>query len=178
MSYIFNNLGRIDYDETDNTQRTLQNSRYSDYITSNYFSSSLSDSHIKFATSNPSIMVTGINGGSGVGGDLIEMDSTLLYKTEQERSLDKLILMQRPFLTVPYLGKGSCDPSIESQLQQGEFMGDKKSVTTIMEKSFMEYTVYPTDQMKDRAANTQYTIEESALDGWIRGGQSTRELSN
>jgi hypothetical protein len=106
------------------------------------------------------------------------MDTNLVIKKEQERSLEKLSLSQRPFLTIPYLGKGSCDPLLESQILQGESSQDKKSVSTIMTKSFMDYTQYPLDnEMTTRVSDAKRTIEEAALDGWVRGGVQTRELA-
>jgi len=90
-----------------------------------------------------------------------------------------LNLVQRPFLTVPYLGKGSCDPAIESQLQQGELSSDKKSTSTVMEQSFMSHSLYPTDdKMKERVKNPAFSVEEVAMDGWVRGGMTTREMSS
>ena len=83
--------------------------------------------------------------------------------------------MQRPFLTVPYLGRGSVDPALELQMKEGEPMGEKKSVSTVMSQSFMGYTLYPTDNnMEERVSNTQHTVEESAMNGWVRGGADTR----
>ena len=83
--------------------------------------------------------------------------------------------MQRPFLTVPYLGRGSVDPVLELQIKEGEPMGEKKSVSTIMSQSFMGYTLYPTDSnMEERVSNTKNTVEESAMNGWVRGGAGTR----
>ena len=87
--------------------------------------------------------------------------------------------MQRPFLTVPYLGRGSVDPTLELQMKEGEPMGEKKSVSTVMSQSFMGYTLYPTDNnMEDRVSNTKNTVEESAMNGWVRGGADTRYSEN
>ena len=121
----------------------------------------------------------GLTNGNGVNATVVDDESVLLLKTEQQRALEKLQLFERPFKTVPYLGRGSCDPALESQLQQGELSSDKKSVSTIMEKSFADYSLYPTDdKMKERINDPSTSVEESALDGWIRGGASTREMSN
>ena len=123
-------------------------------------------------------MFSGAMNGPGLIGSLVDMDSNLMFKSEQERSLEKLSLNQRAFLTVPYLGRGSCDPLLEAQILQGENSQDKKSVSTIMTKSFMDYTLYPLDsEMKSRVTDTRNTIEESALEGWVRGGVQTRELA-
>ena len=83
--------------------------------------------------------------------------------------------MQRQFLTVPYLGRGSADPSLELQLKEGEPMGEKKSTSTIMSQSFMGYSLYPTSsEMEERVTDAKHNIEESALSGWVRGGVDTR----
>jgi len=176
--YSFFNNGRIGLDNVDNTQRNMENTRYSNYMLSNYFAEPAENGHVNFATQQPNVMFSGVSNGRGLIGGLVDMDTNLLLKTEQERSLEKLSLNQRPFITVPYLGRGSCDPLLESQLLQGENSQDKKSVSTIMTKSFMNYTMYPLDdEMKNRVTDTRNTIEESALEGWVRGGVQTRELA-
>jgi hypothetical protein len=177
--YTFYNLDRIEDDSTCESQRSMQNTRYSNYITTNLFNGYPSDSQIQFATSQPAVFPNSSFLGSGIGSSNVDVDSNLLIKSEQERSLGRLNLMQRPFVAVPYLGRGSCDPTLESQLLQGELITDKKSVTTVMSQSFMGYTLYPTnDEMEDRVKNTKNTVEESAMDGWVRGGSATREISN
>lgn len=178
-NYFFDNLGRIGADATDNAQRTVSNTKFANYMLSNYQGDILSDSHVNFATQQPTIMFSGVTHGKGLSGTAVEIDSELLIKSEKERPLEKLQLMQRPFLTVPYLGRGACNPTLESQLQQGEIVSDKKSVNTISEKTFSQYTIYPSDdKMAQHASNPAHTIEEYALDGWIRGGMSSREMSN
>ena len=82
-SYMFNNMGRIGTDPTDKTQQTMYNTRIANYTISNYFSSDKSDSHVMFATMQPSISFNGVNGGSGVGGRLIDSESVLLNQSEQ-----------------------------------------------------------------------------------------------
>jgi len=177
-NYTFNNLGRLDADPTDKSQNTLQNTRFANYTLSNFFSDSVSDSHISFATAQKAVMMNSVGGGAGISGSVIDEDSRLLIKTQEERPLEKLQLMQRPYLSIPYLGRGSCDPVLESQLQQGEVVADKKSVSTVMEKSFMGYSLYPTDShMQEHVANPAFTVEEAAMTGWVRGGVSTREMA-
>ena len=178
MSYMFNNMGRIGFEYTDNTQKNMYNTRMANYTLSNFFNDAVSDSHVKFATMQPSVTFNSVNGGSGVGGGVVDYESLLHLNVEQERPLEKVQLMQRPFATVPYLGRGAGNPDVESQLQQGEIVNHQKSVSTIMEKSFMDYTMYPTDaMMSERVTNTAYTVEEAALNGWVRGGADTRAMA-
>ena len=172
-SFLFNNMGRIGNEMTDNTQTNLYNTRYSNYTLSNFNEDILSSSHVKFATQQPNVMFKGLNGGSGVG-NMVDFDTKILYSMENGRSLEKVQLMERPFRTVPYLGRGSCDPSLESQLQQGEIVNDRKSVSTIMEKSFSKYSLYPTIDKSE--SNTSAVINDYALNGWVRGGMTTREM--
>jgi hypothetical protein len=175
--YTFYNVDRIEDDSTCRTQQTVQNMEYANYTTSNFFREFPSTSQLDFATSQQIIMPNSTFGGSGVGMN-VDTDSILHLKTEQERALGKLQLMQRPFATVPYLGRGSADPTLELRLLEGQSVSDLKSTSTIMSQSFMGYTLYPTStKMTDRVQDPKYTVEEAALDGWVRGGSSTREMS-
>jgi len=177
-SYFFNNAGRIGADVTDQSQRNVYNTRFTNYTLSDYFSDKTTDSHVKFATKQPAVMFSGTTHGSGIHSSVVDDESILKLKVEQDHAVEKLQLFQRPFLTVPYLGRGSCDPALESQLLQGEMISDKKSASTIMDKSFSQYALYPTDKkMEERVNNAAHTVEEAALDGWVRGGMSTREMS-
>lgn len=178
-NYTFNKLDRIGNDTTDNTQRSLQNTKFANYSLASFFNETITDDNMKFVSQQPTMNLNGLTNGKGLNGHLVDFDSILLIKTDQERPLDKLSLNQRTFATVPFLGRGSCDPEMESKLQQGENITEKKSVGTVMDKSFMNYTMYPTDNaMLDKVSNTKNTVEESALDGWVRGGMPTRDLSD
>lgn len=177
--FLFNNLGRIGADSTDKTQRNLANTRYTNYMLDNYYSHTLSDSHVTFATQQPSINFRGTCGGVGIPAAAIDYDSLLLIKNEQQRSFEPLQLIQRPYLTVPYLGRGSANPVLESQLMHGESVSDRKSLATFMDKPFIDYNEYPLmNDMKERVTNPVFSIEEVALSGWTRGGVPSRELGN
>ena len=177
-NYYFDNLGRIGADSTDNTQQHISNIKQANYMLSNYYNEVLSGSHVDFAVQQPNIMFSGVTHGHGLNGSVVDVDSNLMIHSTNERPLEKLQLMARPFLTVPYLGRGSCDPSLESQLQQGEIVSDKKSVSTVTEKSFLGYSMFLNDnKMAERANNPANSVEEMAMDGWVRGGVASREIS-
>ena len=57
----------------------------------------------------------------------------LTIKKENKEAEEKLQLHQRPFVTVPYLGRGPSKPDLESKLMQGEVITEKKSTSTIMD---------------------------------------------
>jgi hypothetical protein len=175
FDYIFNKNDRIGLDQVDNTQRNLQNTRFATHMLSNYFSETIPKNDIAFASNQPTMVLNGVANGQGLNGNIIDYDSLLTIRTDQERPLDKLQLNPRPFVTVPYLGRGSCNPDLESQLLQGESVFEKKGVSTIMDKSFMKYTMYP--DMQGSAIHSNM-VEESALDGWVRGGIPTRDIND
>jgi hypothetical protein len=171
-SYYFNNSTGIGDDITNQTQRDLQNTKFNNYIVSNFFSEKVSDEQIHFATSQPTMM---LNADNGISSSVINEYSNIILGSE-ERPLEKIMLMPRPFLTVPYLGKGSCDPTLESQLLQGESVSDRKSITNLSEVTYMDINQYPMhDEIRSTVNNPSYLVEESAMNGWIRGGVSTRD---
>lgn len=175
-SYTFNNMGHMNADSTDSTQKTVQNTKFANYTLSNYFSDVASDSHVNFAVQQPTIMFSGTSNGPGLNGSLVDIDSMLELKKENERPDEKLQLFSRPFLTVPYLGRGSCDPSLESQILQGRVVGDKKSVNTIMDKSYMLDYQMPNDSQMSSHVNAGKSVEQLALTGFEWGGASTRNF--
>ena len=169
----FNNLGRIGADKSDNTQRNISNGKFIDYSLSNYFSDN--DSHVNFATKNKNIHFK--NSLGGLSGKVIDYDSMLTIKKENKDAQEKLELHQRPFVTVPYLGRGPSNPDLESKLLQGEVITEKKSTSTIMDKTFIDYSEYPLlDDKKSEISNPKNLIQELALHGWTRGGIPTREV--
>ena len=170
-SVVFNLMDRLG---VDSSRRNESNTKYATYMLNNEFGASKSDDHVKFATLNPKINFRGTVG--GLPGSAVDYDSLLLIKTEQQRAFEKLQLIQRPFATVPYLGRGASDPVLESRLQQGELATDKKSVSTIMDKPYTDHKSFPmVSSLKDRVTNAAFSVEEAALNGWVRGGQSSRE---
>lgn len=171
MSYKFYQLDRVADDSVFKTQNTLQNTRYANYNTANFFNEFPSDTQIQFATAQPIVVPNSTYFGSGVGTN-VDTDSILKLNTEQERALGRLSLLERPYLTVPYLGRGSVSTNLESQLLQGEAVLDKKSVSTIMGQSFLGYTLYPTSNEMEQK------IKQTASEGWMRGGSDTRFQAN
>ena len=89
---------------------------------------------IAFATSQPNIFYNGPQQ-VGLGGCYVNTDSNLKIGTIQTNPKCRVNLQQRPFLTVPFLGRGPSKAGKESRLQQARYSGAKKSSKTIMEKT-------------------------------------------
>jgi hypothetical protein len=116
--------------------------------------------------------------GSDLCGSNIDDSSRLLIGTVQTHPRCRIDLFQRPFATVPYLGRGSVDSILESQIQQGEGNTNKRTITNLMEKNYLNYHATPLiPEVKETIQNPNNLIESSAADGWIRGGVPSRELT-
>jgi hypothetical protein len=177
-SYTFENMSRIGNDTCCIDQTSIQNVVACNYMTQNYFASDCSmKKPIELATTQPGIMY---NGGfnSGAGGCNIDDSSKLQIGTIQTHPRCHIDLFQRPFATVPFLGRGSVNPVIESQIQQGEQIVNKRSVNNLSEKSYIKYHHTPLlPAVKDKLVNPAYQIESVASEGWVRGGIPSRELT-
>ena len=177
-SYTFDNMSRLGNDSCCIDQTSIQNVASCNYMTQNFFAADCSMKNVKaLATSQPGIMY---NGGynSGAGGCNIDESSKLQIGTIQTHPRCHIDLFQRPFATVPYLGRGSVNPVMESQIQQGEQIVNKRSVNNISEKSYIKYHQTPLlPAVKERLNNPATSVEGVASQGWVRGGVPSRELT-
>jgi len=176
--YTFSNMSRIGLDSCCVDQDTIQDVAACNYMTQNFFASDCSmKTPIQLATSQPGVMY---NGGYqvGAGGCNINSSSQLQIGTIQTHPRCRIDLFHRPFATVPYLGRGSVNPVMESQIQQGEQIVNKKSTNPLAEKSFIKYHQTPLlPAVQQRIDNPAHQIESVASDGWVRGGIPSRELT-
>lgn len=179
MSLNFYQFGRLGSDPVDMTRKDLDNTRQANYMLGGFGNNSLgtpSDLHVKFATNQPAVMFNGVTNGNGLNSEVVDYESFLRLKGGQERPLEKLQLFERPFRTIPFLGRGGGNPVIESRLLQGEPTIEPRSTSSAMEQSHLGNAFYPTDDnMEQKVVDTRFTVEESALEGWIRGGSNTRQ---
>jgi hypothetical protein len=176
--YTFDNMSRIGNDTCFQDQETLQNISSCNYLLQNYFANDCTMKNpIALATSQPCVFYNGPSP-VGSGGCVVDDSSKLLIGSIQTHPKCRIDLFQRPFATVPYLGRGSVDPILESQIQQGELLTNKRSVNKLAEKSYIKYQSTPLlPSVQERVTNPAYCVEGVASDGWIRGGVPSRELT-
>ena len=173
----FDNSTRIGNDATDLSTRSVQSAASSNYMLNNFFSQDCNMSRpIEFATSQPNVFFKGGNQ-VGAGGCNIDENSDLLIGKINTHPKCKISLLERPFKTVPYLGRGQSNPVLESNIQQGDMVSNKKSVNPSTERSFIPYSNYPLlPHLESSITNPANLVEGVASDGWIRGGLPSREL--
>lgn len=192
---FLDNASRIGEDECGLSQTNFQNAEVSNYMLKNFY---LQDCGMKrpieIATAQPNIFFNGGNG-VGMGGCNVDESSQLLLGKVQTNPKCRISLIERPYLTVPYLGKGPSNSMLESQLQQGNTITNRKSVNNTSEESYMSLKTYPVIDAMERSAmdpaknnklvnssydvsapRTKRPIEESSL-GCVRGGMASRDLT-
>ena len=172
--YTFDSMSRIGNDNTAIDQRNIQNMNNTTHHLENFYPACPMNKAMDFALNQPNVFYKGGHEG-GVKGCEIETNNELKY-THISRPACKLTLATRPFLTVPYLGRGLGDSDAEFQLRCGENALNKKTVNNTMEQNFAEHHNYPLiNSLQQSVNNTAYLIESDAMDGWTRGGMSARE---
>jgi hypothetical protein len=175
-NYNFYQTSRLGYDRTDMSQRTLQNADYSNYMLDMFRPSCPMNSPLDFATSQPDINFTGSRQTS-IGGSNID-DSSKMLLSNLSKPKCRISLVERPYCTVPYLGRGKCDAVLESQMQQGDFANNKKSINPSSEISYLHYSQTPMiPTLSATISNPANLIEGVASEGWIRGGLPSREYA-
>jgi hypothetical protein len=177
-SYAFFNPERIGLDQCCQSQTEIQNSEACSYMTQNYFSADCTMRvPQQLAYNQPGMMLNGGYGSSSCGSNIDE-SSKLMIGTIQTHPKCRISLYQRPFATVPFLGRGSVNPVTEAQLLQGESLTNKKSVNPLSEKNFAKYLNTPLlPNIKNKVTNPEHCVEDSAQSGWVRGGVPSRELT-
>jgi hypothetical protein len=177
----FFNSSRIGADQESMSQIDMQYKAHSDYMLQPFYQDQCMRKAMEFATNQINVNYCAAGGWGNqceVGGCNIDQNSSLLLGSLQTHPKCRISLFQRPFLTVPYLGKGPYDATLESQLQQTDtFSNNKKSVNNLSEVSFIPMKNYPLiPEIQNRITNPAYSVEGVASEGWVRGGSNTRKL--
>ena len=177
-SFTFENMSRIGNDNCYLDQTTIQNMSQANYMLQNYFASDCSmKTPIELATTQPGVFYSGGHS-MGSGGCNVDDSSRLQIGTIQTHPKCRIDLFHRPFATVPFLGRGSVNPAMDAQIQQGESLVNKRSVNNLSEKSYVKYSQTPLlPSVKEQMSNPANFVEGAASQGWVRGGVPSRELT-
>lgn len=177
-SFTFDNMARIGNDGANLDQRTIQDTQQCNYMLQSFFANDCTmQKSISLATTQPCVNYKGSHN-VGLGGCNVDDSSNLLIGSIQTNPKCRIDLFQRPFATVPYLGRGAVDPVMESQMMQGEMGTNKRTVTNLAEKSHLKYRTTPLiPEMKQNLDDSTKYMETNAAAGWIRGGLPSRELA-
>ena len=176
--YTFNNMSRIGNDNCDLSQRNQQSTKNANYMLTNFGASDcLMKNSMDMALSQPNINYSGPKQ-MALDGCNVDTKSNLLIGSVQTNPRCRIDLQERPYKTVPFLGRGAGNPVLESQLVQGEQHSSRKSIDPSSEKSYIPLSqpeLIPS--LASTVNNPANLVEGVAAEGWIRGGLPSRELT-
>ena len=131
---------------------------------------------IETAVENPMIQ---FRDGYGISECFMDEDSELRVGQTKKHPKVPNQLFTRPYKTVPYMGRGSGDSFVESQLRIGEDTLIKKQCNTLsginipnVDPNHMPMI----DHLKNNIQNPVHIIPHDALEGWVRGGAPSRQI--
>lgn len=176
MDMFFNNLTRIGDDADVRSQEDLANQAYNQYLLSNYYEQDLVGAAVK-GTQYPTVLAGSVAGSAPFGNGSVSTYEELAY-ADITRLKERIRIEPRPYMTIPYLGRGNGDVDIESELRMGggSTMHELKSDIQMTEQQYNTIDQYPMeDTLRARMMDTRFCIEEDAEKGWVRGGMNSRE---
>lgn len=172
IDFQFDQMARIGNDSTAFTQRNHMNTTHASYTTFNPFNTTCNGA-VDFATNQPNVFFKSPSN-LGPGGCNVD-ESSILNKSILTNPHIKISLHERPYKTVPYLGKGNVDVGMENNLFWGDTLREKKSTMLLNEKNYLDLENYPIYN-KEQFTEPRFHIEQAASKDWIRGGMPSREL--
>lgn len=174
MAKIFNYSARIGQDNCHLTERDLENDSFARYNAGIHTPCS-STQCLEFATTEHQTPPVGGVSFTDVGGHGVDIDSSLrIVPGTQVR--ERLNLMQRPFATVPYLGRGKHNADVDTQLRYGTLTNERRMNDSVTERAYRG-NQYLVPSVAATISNPANLVEGVASPGWVRGGLPTRELS-
>jgi hypothetical protein len=123
------------------------------------------------ATSTPLVY---FQNGKGVGSCVVDQSTELRVGKSKNNPKCPIQLFERPYLTVPYMGRGSGDQNLETQLLPGEPTKEKRQCSTLSGITIENYFTPLVDHLRENVQNPIHIVEEFVQEGWIRGGSNTR----
>ena len=122
--------------------------------------------------------ILNVNDGCGIPGGnqcKVDIDSELRIKSGNVITNDKKVnqLFSRPFLTVPYMGRGSGNPCVDTMLKPGEDTFQSKACNNKRDDPNFQPLV---KCLKNNIQNPKHIITEDVKIDWVRGGIPSRQL--
>jgi hypothetical protein len=175
LDRMFDTSARIGDDPCDLTNRNKENIAAANYLLQNFSTQQSIDRAMNLAAQEPNMRVSGSPGG-GIRGDNIDLNSRLRIPDCLSGEVG-VNVQQRMFLTVPYLGRGVQNTTLENELMLRGVVSheNKKTESDNGEISHIDrlYTpLLPTIEQK--VSNPANCVESIAHSGWIRGGLPSR----
>ena len=178
--FHINNFTRLEYDNCETKKRLNESKGPGDYKLSNYHSCNCSAPEIeKISQSQPKVYYKDGDGWVGMDGCMVDKDSELRITKGNKLTHSKYSnkqLFTRPYLSVPYMGKGVGNPCIETTLKPGEDTSQHKPCNVLSGNTRNNNFIPLIPHLKNNIQNPEHIIPDSALPGWVRGGLPSRQI--
>lgn len=169
---------RLGNDKCEISNSTVQSEYPGKYMVSNYHSCDCAAPNVsEVAYSQPNIYYKDGYGHSSLDGCNIDRDSFMRNGsiiTHQGNTPQQLF--ERPFLTVPYMGRGVGNTCTESELITGDQTSIKRQCNTLAGITINNYFTPLVPCLKNNVQNPIHLIPEVAKNGWVRGGVPSRQI--
>lgn len=175
--FNINNHTNLDSDNCQKLFKDKQSESPGIYYLNKYNDTSCGISTVvEVAAQNPTI---NFRDGYGVTECYVDDDSKLRVGRMRKNPKCPNQLFTRPYATVPYMGRGSGDSYLESQIRVGEDTAERKQCNTLAGiniKNVDPNHMPMIDHLKNNIQNPVHIVPEVALDGWVRGGAPSRQI--
>ena len=152
--------------------QTCQSMNVGNYSLSNHYQCDcLIPNTVENATNNQMLY---FKNGHDVSECVIDESSRLRIGAHKKNPKCPDQLMTRPYLTVPYMGRGPGNSYLESQLFPGEDTKTKRQCNTLSGITIDNYFTPLIGHLQENIQNPERLITEVVDEGWIRGGAPSR----
>jgi len=163
-------LTSLKYDNDTQTADEIQSLSQADHIFQDY-NNTYSNNYMNVATNIPYV-----NFDNGVGINPKEIDDELRVGKLGVHKGDTNQLFTRPFLTIPYMGKGKHFVDSESDLMNQETTLQKKQCNSLAGVFLKNQFTPLVPNLKDNIQNSNNIIPEDSRRDWVRGGIDTTQI--
>ena len=157
--------------------RTKQSMSVGDYSLGNFYGCDCGAKvPLEVMLQQPEVQYRDGYGWTSRNGCNIDEDSRL--RNARNMTNPKLIqqLYERPYATVPYMGRGIGDVCLETQMLPGESTMQKRPCNNLSGMYIEQQFTPLIPCIRDTIQEPIHLIEQENDPGWIRGGQPSRQL--
>jgi hypothetical protein len=171
------NLTRLREDDCYLDTRVRQSEGPGRYFTTNFHDCQCEAPHAKSVSlEQPVVQFRDGHGWTSMNGCNIDLDSQL--RNAKNQTNPRLIqqLYTRPYVTVPYMGRGVGNICEESYLRAGESTFQGRACNNLSDMHIEHQYTPQLPCLRENIQNPQHLIPEDTDPAWVRGGQGSRQV--
>lgn len=172
----FYRQARIGTDSCYVSSDSRQSALPGNYMLQNYYACDCGTGAAEsIALSQPQTQYRDGYGYVGQGGCKVNNDSSLRNGRQLTHDKAPQQLFERPYLTVPYMGRGVGDPCTENNLQEGEDTSQKRQCNNLAGVVIPHQFTPLVPCLQRNIQDPIHIVPEVNREDWIRGGYPSRQ---